>query len=321
MYLMEEYPKYREDDEYLQYLAANGYGNIASVHGVRNYLYMRPQQSLLPDELHGSSFVADKTIALLEERDGSRPFMYWTSFIAPHPPFNVPADWAHLYDDIELPAPLASKTPLCAIAEGNKAIAEFSSREEFRRAVRLYHCSVAFVDYQIGKIIDKLKEKDLYDNTLVIFTSDHGEMLGDYGTFQKFLPYDQACRIPFICKPPKENELQVSDNAFIDLYDILPTFLDITQVSYPAEIKLPGESLFSSEEKRDRNKEIIEYNQGNKRWLSITDGKFKFNYFFGDGQMELFDLTQAGNEAENLLCDQKDTYTEISRPYYEELKN
>jgi arylsulfatase A-like enzyme len=299
--LMEEIPDYIEDDEYTMFLKEKGYGKFQSIHGVRHHLYMQPQESMFPEELHGSSWVANETISAMDKLDGSRPFMYWTSFISPHPPFDVPQSWAHMYDDVELPPLVESETPISSIAVENSKIGEYENKERQDRSRRLYYCSLSFVDFQIGKIIQKLKEKDLYDDTLIVFTSDHGEMLGDCGTFQKFLPYDFSSKVPFIVKPPKDRELSVESNEVINQVDLFPTFMDIANISNPLFDKLPGESLFSKERIIDRTYTYVEYHRCNKRWISLASNTYKYNYYYGGGKEELFDLVNDPFEKVNLL--------------------
>jgi arylsulfatase A-like enzyme len=299
--LMEEIPGYIEDDEYTMFLREKGYGSIQSVHGVRHHLYMQPQQSMLPQELHGSAWVADVTIDAMDKLDGSRPFMYWSSFIEPHPPFDVPGKWAHMYDDVELPKLVKSKTPISSIAIENSAIGEYSNEERQERSRRLYYCSISYVDYQIGRIIDKLKEINMYDNTLIVFSSDHGEMLGDCDTFQKFLPYDFASKVPFIVKPPKGRELTVKSDEMINQLDLFPTFMDVANIDISMVDKLPGESLFKKSRNLDRKFIFIEYHQCNKRWISLASKSYKYNYYYGGGKEELFDLLKDPFETTNLL--------------------
>lgn len=112
------------------------------------------------------------------------------------PPFDVPGEWADLYKGKTLPPLKRSKTPVSGLAEGKKYIADYPNEAYLRRARELYYASISFVDYNIGKILQELKDIGEYDNTLILFTSDHGEMLGDHGTFQKMLAYDGSARIP-----------------------------------------------------------------------------------------------------------------------------
>ena len=240
---MDEVPPDREADDYMLFLKEKGYGNLQSINGVRHCLYMQPQRALMPEELHGSHWVADRSIQYLDEQRGRRPFLLWTSFIHPHPPFDAPDEWAEMYAG-KLPAPAVPKTPLGLLAEENKPLGDLADDASLQRIRELYAACVSYCDHQVGRIVEKLKELDLYDDTLILFTSDHGEMLGDLGTYQKFLPYDASCKVPFVLRWPQRVGAGERDPRFVDLYDILPTFLDAAGAAYPDVYDLPGERLW-----------------------------------------------------------------------------
>ncbi|MGP8313834.1 sulfatase [Enterocloster aldenensis] len=302
MELMEEMPRYREDDEYAMYLKEQGYGNIQSIHGVRHMMYMLPQRSLIPEEHHGSRWVADRTIHYLEENRGSRPFMIWTSFIEPHPPFDVPERFADFYQGAVLPELKVTRTPLSPLAEENKCVADYPDESYLRRVRELYYAAITFVDGQIGRILDKLEETGQLDRTLIVFTSDHGEMLGDYGTYQKFLPYDGAAKIPMVIRYPAVFKGGSRVREFVDLNDLFPTFLDAAGLSYPdQDIKLPGASLLTDKADKDRDCQYVEHSRGNRRWVSLQRSGYKYNYYYGGGLEELFDMENDPDETENLL--------------------
>ncbi|GHV95087.1 arylsulfatase [Spirochaetia bacterium] len=304
LYLMDEIPRYREDDDYAVYLREQKLGNIQSIHGVRHLLYMLPQRSLVPEEHHGSKWVADKTIEYLDENNGKRPFLMWSGFIAPHPPFDVPDSWADLYKGVSLPAPAKTKTPLSALAEENKHIADYPDESYLRRARELYFAAISFVDHQVGRILFKLREIGQIDNTLIIYTSDHGEMLGDLGTYQKFLPYDFASRIPMIIRYPQRIKQGSLCDDFVDLNDLLPTMLDAADVNYPDKnISLPGESLFKNSGQKDRSVQYVEHCKDKRRWVSLRSKSYKYNYYYGGAYKELFDMTSDPQETMNLLYD------------------
>lgn len=306
MELMEEIPRHLEDDEYAMYLRANGCQDVQSIHGVRHLLYMMPQRSMIPEQHHGSSWVADRTIHHLKQRTDDRPFLIWSSFIEPHPPFDVPDAWADMYKGKELPPVSISQTAISALAEQSRDIANYPNADYLQRARELYYASISFVDYNIGKIIAQLKSMGKYDNTMIIFTSDHGEMLGDCGAYQKFLPYDAAARIPFIIRYPEKARARSIDDRFIDINDILPTILDTAQIEYPDPELLPGESIFALSPKKDRTTQYLEYSHGSKRWISLRDKRYKYNYYYGGGKEEMFDLISDPGETTNLLCNEID---------------
>ncbi len=313
MELMEEIPLWREDDDYALYLQKNGFGNIQNIHGVRNRLYMSPQRSLIPEEHHGSTWVADRSIEFLKENGGRRPFFLWSSWIAPHPPFDVSDTFADLYRNSELPAPLRSDTRLSPWAQASVRhinLPEGNEADFLRRVRELYYAAISLVDKNIGRVLDALEEINQLDNTLVIFTSDHGEMLGDHNCYQKMLPYDSAARVPFVIRYPQKVQPGTSRSNFVDLKDIMPTILDVSGIKYPGRIKLPGGSVFQAS--RDRTVQYVEYGRGSHRWISIRDANFKYNYYYDGGREELFDMVRDPAESINLLTAQPDKPITVS---------
>lgn len=320
MELMEEIPRCREDDDYALFLKQRGFSHVQSFHGVRHLLYMQPQQSYLPEECHGTRWVADRAISYIEENAGKRPFLAWVSFIAPHPPLDVPERFSHLYFGRELPDVVQSKTPLSKLAQENSGIADYPGPQYLRRFRELYYSAISFVDENIGRIMDALAAAGQLDNTLIIFTSDHGEMLGDNGTYQKFLPYDGAAKIPLIVRYMKKLTPGSVCDEFVDLNDLLPTILDVAGCSYPGKIKLPGESLFSLQKKKNRKYQYVEYGHGNRRWASLRDRRYKYNYYYGGGFEELFDMDQDPYEQSNLLAGgYGDSLAAVKKQLYDKL--
>jgi len=303
-YNMDELPHTREEDDYAMYLKEKGYGQLRSVHGVRTCLYMQPQRSLIPARHHGSTWVADRSIEYLERTKGRKPFLMWTGFIHPHPPLDIPEEWADLYNG-KIPKPVKSVTPLSTLAVENQQLACVYNDEVRDRIRELYASAISYVDMQIGRILDKLEELKLIDNTLILFVSDHGEMLGDLDTYQKFLPYDPSARIPFIIRYPKAFQPGERRSEFVDLNDVLPTFLDAAGLSYPAEYELPGESVLRRNGKKDRQYQYIEHQRNNKRWCCIQDERYKYVYYYGDDE-QLFDMKEDPKETTNLLYGEPD---------------
>ncbi len=300
--LMEELPHYREQDEYAVYLKEVGLGHIQHIHGVRHLLYMLPQRSLIPEEHHGTKWVADRSIEFIKTNRGRHPFFLFASWIAPHPPFDVPDSFAHLYKDTDLPQPYESKTPLPALSEESKSLGDLPDGQYVRRMREVYYAAISHVDQQIGRVLDALEESGQLDNTLIIFVSDHGEFLGDYDLYQKWHPYDSCSRVPFIIRYPKKLAAGSSVEEFVDLNDILPTVLDVAQLEYPDDISLPGESLFNEHPIKDRNWQYMEYSYDNRRWISICNHTHKYNYYYGGGFEQLFDMQNDPHETTNLLA-------------------
>ncbi len=304
--LMEEIPFTREEDEYALYLKDVGYGHVQNIHGVRNLLYMLPQRSIIPEAHHGTKWVADRTIAYLRSNRGRQPFFLWSSWIAPHPPFDVVDRFADLYADADLPEPHVSQTPLAPLTKENAMLGDIPNERVLRRMREVYYASISMVDEQIGRVLDTLEELGQLENTMIIFTSDHGEFLGDYGLYQKWNPYDVCARIPFIIRSPGNVAPGSVVDDFVDLNDILPTVLDVAKIDYPGGYQLPGESLFAENPKKDRSWQYVEYAENNRRWISIRNQAYKYNYYYGGGFEQLFDMQKDPSETTNLLHEDPD---------------
>ncbi|MCP4167255.1 MAG: sulfatase-like hydrolase/transferase [Chloroflexi bacterium] len=299
--LMEELPWYREDDDYALYLKSVGLGHIQHIHGVRHLLYMLPQRSLIPEDHHGSKWVADRGIEYLSANQGRKPFFLWLSWIAPHPPFDVPDRFAELYQGADLPQPHRSETPTSLLAVESELLGDLPNEQYVQRMREVYYGAVSHVDEQVGRVLDTLDELGLAGNTLVIFLSDHGELLGDYDLYQKWLPYDSCSRIPMILRYPDHIEPGSRCDDFVDLNDVLPTVLDVAGIDYPGNETLAGESLLAESGVKERGWQYMEYSFDNRRWISIRNRRFKYNYYYGGGIEELFDLIADPYETKNLL--------------------
>ncbi len=308
MELMEEIPDYREDDEYLLYLKEHGYGHVRAVHGIRHLLYMMPQRSVLPVEHHGSTWVADRTIDFLRQHR-RRPFFCWSSWIAPHPPFNAPEPYAEMYDLDDVDDPVDPHRGLDTLSTMVHRLHNFENTDRLsprgiRRIRALYHAQISLIDHGVDRILDALEALDLVDNTLVIFTSDHGEMLGDHGLWQKSQPYDPSARVPFLMRLPGRVAAGRVADEIVSLIDLLPTCLDLAGVDYPGTPSLPGHSLLAADgggAAVPRDEFVIEHGSPPHRWLSLLRGSLKYNLYLTDGFEELYDLATDPHECDNLL--------------------
>ncbi|MFI3214788.1 MAG: sulfatase-like hydrolase/transferase [Eubacteriales bacterium] len=285
--LMEELPKVRQNDEYLMHLKENGLGEIQNPHGVRPHIYHIPQQSQQSNDMHGTTWVADETISWLNENEGN-PFMIMCGFIQPHPPWNIPKEWNDVYENVDVPKSIP-KSRLPFEEEGkSKWFGDKDSQEQKDKIRKAYYTAVSMVDHSVGRIIAHLKEIGEYDNTLIIYTSDHGEMLQDKGYYSKELPYDSAVRVPFIVKYPKSYDKKGIRTDFVDLLDILPTCLDVCDIPcQPYEQPLFGKSLLIPDKKRFQ---FAATGELPLRWVMCCDDKYKYIYHYMGGYEELYEM-------------------------------
>ena len=290
---------------------------------MRNLLYHQPQVSVIPEAHHGSTWVADRTVDFLRHHaryyapgggdgeavlllvlvDRAAPALERPGAVR----LDVPAGGGR--PAVRLgPGAGDAALPACA---SNKASAdlEFASPDHLRRIKALYYGNVSLIDKGIGRILEALDTLGLAENTLVVFSSDHGEMMGDHGLMQKSKPYDASARIPFLLRFPGRVQPGRRSAERVSLTDLLPTFLDAAGVAYPAELglpPLPGASLLGRPGgglAGARDDFVIAEGAGPRRWWSIVQGPWKYNYYAQGGWEELFHLEDDPREARNLLLD------------------
>lgn len=186
----------------------------------------------LAEEHYHTTWIAEQTISWLRQ-DDSRPFFAWTSFIKPHHPFDPPRPWDTMYDPAAIPAlgdpaEALGKPLMTAGGRRDPRRAYFDlrgfSQEAFARVAALYYATISHIDHHVGRILVALQTLGRLDNTLVVFTSDHGDYMGDYGLILKSpsVPYDSLARVPLIMAGPGLPRGTACE-ALISLVDILPT--------------------------------------------------------------------------------------------------
>lgn len=300
MHLMEELPHYREEDAYLRHLAEQGFENVRHIHGVRHILYHEAQRSLLPIEHHGSTWAATRTIQFIRE-NRNRPFFCWTGWVHPHPPCALPDEFRDLYRDAALPSPVPPNRPPNFAQPPCSWYGDADEPVRNRRLREAYFGAISLIDYNVGRILQCLEETGLAENTIVVYTSDHGEMLGDRGLYQKMLPYDASARIPFIVRWPGRIPGGSVCNDFVDLLDLLPTFAQAAGVDAPTD--LPGRSFLRDDGIRGRDSQWVEGGQGRQRWIMQLEGRWKYVFWYNGGWEELYDLEADPLEQRNLAAD------------------
>ena len=245
-----------------------------------------------------------KTIEFLENNRGRHPWLMKVSWLSPHPPQSPSSRFADLYTEVELPARIRTATPLSRPAGENAKLTEGLPDKILKRYRQLYYSAISQMDYNLGRVLDALEATGQKEKTLIIFTSDHGELLGDYNGLEKGLPYDSCTRVPLILSYPDTIGAGEICQDFTDLNDIFPTILDAAgiNISYK-NTAFPGESLLKPEDvrKKDRSVQYVEYSAGLRRWISLRSKLYKYNYYYNGGYEELFDLREDPQESANLL--------------------
>ena len=208
------------------------------------------------ENLHPTNWVVNESIDFLRRRDPSKPFFLKMSFVRPHSPLDPPKFYFDMYKDEDLPEPLmgdwANKEDEENRGKDINCVKGIINKKALKRAKAAYYGSITHIDHQIGRFLIALSEYGELNNTIFLFVSDHGDMMGDHNWFRKGIPYEGSARVPFFIYDPgnllKGKKGKVFDEV-LELRDIMPTLLDFAHISIPDSVE--GLSLKDLIEERD----------------------------------------------------------------------
>ncbi len=260
----------------------------------------------LEEDLHPTNWTVHEALRFLRARDATRPFFLVVSFLAAHPPLLPPAFYLERYIRTGVPAPVigdwASPPPNGGLGLDVGGRTVDLKGEALLCARAGYYGLLNHLDDQLRRILNPITGIDRMTggNTVVVLTSDHGEMLGDHYRWHKVLPYEPAARIPLLFRAPERFGLRRGSvvNEPVTLADILPTLLDFAGI--PAPQSVDGRSLMPllrGESIPWRDYVHIEHAPLHH---CLTDGKEKYIWFAGDGREQFFRLTEDPNECRDL---------------------
>lgn len=282
----------------------------------------------IPEEYHYDTWIAERTNAMLDEyKKKDESFFLWASFFDPHPPYFVPEPWASMYDpkDIKLPhfkkdehqntSPLLKKTQ-----EINPDFSEYfepkdknwlhgchshvHTEEELRKDIAIYYGMISMMDHYIGKILDKLDSLGLYNDTMVIFTSDHGHFFGQHGLIAKGpFHYEDMIKVPMIVRDPGSVPSGKVNNSLQSLVDLTPTILSKLNIEVPRTMSGKDESKVWDGKKDKLRTYITCENQHTEKTVNlrtlVTD-RYKITVYYNRNHGEMYDLIKDPKEFNNL---------------------
>ena len=293
----------------------------------------------MPLELHNSVWTADESINFLRSHDANQPFFLAIGFQDPHHPHAVPADFTDRVSPADVPLPdqvpdeLDDKPPHFALAhrgslEGSPYRGEYyvggqgpgfdyaaAQEEDVRLGRAYYYTMVRLIDREVGRILASLDELGLAENTIVVFTTDHGELLGDHGLWLKgpFL-YEQLVRVPMMMRWPATVPAGGRIGSTVSHVDIVPTILEAVGVQVRTDDSgrahsLDGESLLPLLREQDERTapvfvECVDDPQ-KLRLKSIVTDRYKLVHYHGQPFGELYDLEDDPREKKNLFHDSR----------------
>jgi arylsulfatase A-like enzyme len=306
-------------DDYDIYLGEQGHAGRQFLHGMSNNQYTaRPWH--LPEEAHVTNWTTREMSRLIRRRDPTRPGFWCLSFTHPHPPL-VPAQvYWDLYRDIEpewprcgdwvpeswrvrregpAQSPVASRVDhLSSRVVQQHAQWHVRTPVEIRTALRAFYALCTQIDHQLRIVIGTLREEGLLDNTIILFTADHGDMLGNHGLWAKRLYYEYSANVPMILVGAASDERVTAgavDGRLVALQDVMPTLLDLAGIGVPDGCD--GMPMISGER---RSHLYGECNEGEMAARMIHDGRHKLLYYPAGNRTQLFDLAEDPDELHDL---------------------
>ena len=282
----------------------------------------------IPEEYHYDAWIAERTNALMEQyRNNDENFFLWASFFDPHPKYLAPEPWDTMYDPEELTVPSLTegehdKNPIhfrmtqeqnpdfsaWHEAESSNALHGFQShlhdRNELAKDIACYYGMISLMDKYIGSILDKLDELGLAENTLVVFTTDHGHFYGHHGLIAKgAFHYEDMIKVPFIVRQPGTIPADEQSPALQSLVDVPVTFLSATGIDVPRCMTgVDQKPVWQGEETAVRDHVVVE-NRHQPTTLHVktyVDERYKLTVYYNRDYGELFDLQEDPEEVNNL---------------------
>lgn len=270
----------------------------------------------LQEELHPTAWTGKMACEMIRnyKKGSGQPLFLKVSFARPHSPYDPPQRLMDLYQDRNVPAPCIGewcKDENYAVlqdvnmAEKDAAFGNFGD-DYAKNSRRYYYANVTFIDEEIGKVVQALKEQGMYDNALICYISDHGDMLGDHYHWRKTYPYEGSAHVPYIVKWPSKFHFSKGHKIEepVELRDLLPTFIDAAGGVIPAD--MDGQSLMvlmKGDTGKWRKYIDLEHStcySPDNYWCALTDGKIKYVWRFHTGEEEVFDLEKDPHELKNV---------------------
>jgi len=300
-------------DDYEAFLDEHGYGHLAYTHGLGNNEYGL-RLSPLPEPYTTTHWTAQRAMEFIDRRDPTRPFFMHVSFDKPHPPITPPESYYNLYRDVVFPEPAMGDWLDEKLPTRFRRLQLSNNFDDWRdhplmiqQSLRGFAAMITHIDSMVGVLLGHLRENGLLDNTLVIFTSDHGDQLFDHGNLAKGDFFRGSTNVPYIVRPPRT---WAKDHAFtfshvdattpVGHQDTMPTILDICGVEIPDSVE--GQSLVPvmlGEEDAFR-----EYTCGNCNVVfGVNDGETKYMWFSDDDYEYLFDVQNDPHDLHDLSGD------------------
>jgi arylsulfatase A-like enzyme len=298
-------PQFGVTDDYDIYLGDTGHAGRQFDHGMSNNQYhWRPWH--LDEAHHATNWAARQMARTIKRRDPTRPSFWYLGFRHPHPPLVPPQSYMDLYDRIEIDRPYvgnwAKAEDLPFPIQALQARTNLYTDEQLLEAKRAFYALCTQIDHQIRYLIGTLRLEGILDDTIIMFTSDHGDMLGNHGMVAKRIFYDSSANIPMILMPNKGNPRVPEgsvDDRLVGFVDVMPTLLDLAGLDVPDTVD--GRSMLG----KRRDYIYGECGEDDHATRMIRTERWKLIYYPTGNHFQLFDMQDDPHEMTDLARDPK----------------
>ncbi|GKX29613.1 choline-sulfatase [Vallitalea longa] len=254
---------------------------------------------------HSTEIFCDTSIDFLHNYDSADPFFLYVAFMAPHDPRTMPERFLNMYDPekISLPDNFLPQHPIDYGIRNlrDEILTPYPRTEkEIKRHIAEYYGMISHIDYELGRVIETLKETGQYENTIIVFTGDNGLALGQHGLMGKQNCYEHSIRVPLIFSGPGIPEDKIND-SYAYLLDIFPTLCELSDIDVPDTVE--GKSLVKSIQDSNYKTRDTLYFAYTDTIRSVKDNQYKLiEYVYDDTKTsQLFDLINDPCEMNNLI--------------------
>ncbi|WP_162605285.1 sulfatase-like hydrolase/transferase [Jiangella ureilytica] len=305
-------------DDYYRHGSRSGVA--AMRHGLgQNELY--PGMATVPESQTLTSWLSEQAVEhIRHRRDPTRPLFLWLSYSKPHPPLDPPEPYYSMYRDAPIPAPIAGDwagddAPAAFLRQRHRGSFDLLDPATIRAARAAYYGLVTQIDYNLGRVLAALQDVGELARTTVVFTSDHGEYLGDHGTGNKVFFHEAAAGVPMIVRPAAGRSTVAPGTAVrtpVTLADVLPTL--VAAAGRPVPDGVDGTDLvaLAGQDGGDRPRIVVGLASGDAGppglpyYLAITDGRHKYVWYPEGPAEQLFDLGTDPQELHDLASGAED---------------
>jgi len=202
---------------------------VEPVKNRKPYWYCEP--SPLSEEDYHDAWISRQGAEWLGGYNEDKPFFLWLNWVGPHPPFAAPGKYARMYDPANMALPYQDHRRGYPKGIYSENYTDYGS-EKTRKFIANYFGMITLVDDGVGEVISVLKKRGMLDNTIVIYHSDHGEMLGNHGFYKKIVMYEDSVRVPLIVSFPKGFVQNKAIKTPVNLMDLVPTILELAEADF-----------------------------------------------------------------------------------------